>query len=414
MPVNNGYILSIVIPTKNRQDYAAKTVKQILLIPDQDIQVIVQDNSDSDILEKMLLPLFGDKRLKYKFSSGVLSFVDNFSLAVSHADGEYICIIGDDDGINHEIVEVSRWAKSKNIDAIKPVVNNVYFWPDTGISNDFKSNSGYMMINKISSKFKFVNTDAELIKLMNNGCQKYLDLDLVKLYHGIVRKSKIELVKKITGRYFGGLSPDIYSSISLSLIIPRVLCIDYPLTISGVCKQSGSADSVTGKHTGEYESAPHLKGHHSYNWSTEVPKFYSVETIWADSALAAIKDMNRYDLLGEYKEEALIAYCIYKHNNYSSFVKKHYFDRMKDLNISSINAKSNLYLSVIVGPIYDFIKKVISKITRKKDDLIKLYNITDIIAAQDELSRYLDSNLFSIEKIINEFENTIDIGNDQL
>lgn len=408
MEASNKFIISIVIPTKNRQEYAIKTVKQVLLSPEPDIQVVIQDNSDDNKLERMLEPLMYDKRLKYNYCPGVLSFVDNFGIAVSHSDGEYICMIGDDDGINHEIVEISRWAKDNNIDAIKPAVNTVYVWPDTGIiANDKKANSGYMTLRKVSSQTKFVETKPELIKLLRNGCQKYLNLELVKLYHGIVRRTKIELVKKETGKYFGGLSPDIYGAVSLSIAISKVLCIDYPLTISGICKKSGSADSATGKHTGKYEDAPHLKGHSNYKWAPEVPKFYSVETIWADSSLAAIKDMKHQNMLKEYKEESLVAYCIYRHGEYSSLVKDHYFRRMKKLKIPRYKAMINLYKSLIIGLGLDFTKRVFNKITRKKGDLIKLYSVNDILHSHEELLKYLKKNNLSIGKVIKNIENEI-------
>jgi len=406
MEIQNEYIISIVIPTKNRQEYAFKTIKQILLSPEPDIQVVIQDNSDDNKLEEMLKSLMFDKRLKYNYSAGILSFVDNFAVAVSHSDGEYICIIGDDDGINHEIVELSRWAKENNIDAIKPAVNTVYIWPDTGIiANDKKANSGYMTLGKVSSNTKFVETKPELIKLLQNGCQKYLSLELVKLYHGIVRRTKIEIVKEKTGKYFGGLSPDIYGAVSLSITIPKVLCIDYPLTIAGVCKKSGSADSVTGKHIGKYENAPHLKGHSNYEWSPEVPKFYSVETIWADSSLAAIKDMRHQNMLNEYKEESLVAYCIYRHAEYSGLVKEHYFRRMKELQMPQFKAVINLYKGLLMGPGLDFAKRAINKIARKKGDFIKLYGINDIIHSHEELLKYLKENDLSIQKVIQNIEN---------
>lgn len=404
----NNFIISIVIPTKNRQEYAFKTIKQILLIKDKDIQVVVQDNSDDNRLENMLESFKSDKRLQYNYYSGILSFVDNFGSAVSSAKGEYICIIGDDDGINHEILETARWAKKNKIDAIKPTINSIYIWPDTGIiSRDDRANSGYMTISKISSGYKFVNTDNELKKLLRNGCQRYLDLEMVKLYHGLVKREKLEQVKSVTGKYFGGLSPDIYGAVSLSVLIPKVLCIDYPLTISGICKKSGSADSVTGKHTGRYEDAPHLKGQSKYEWSKEVPKFYSVETIWADSAIAAIKDMRQEQQLENFRLDVLATHCIINYREYSNLVKKHYYKRMEEMKISKRKALINLYKSYIIIPTLNFGRKVKNRLTRRKGDLIKIYGVEDIAQAHEELQKYLKKNDLSIEKAINKIEREI-------
>ena len=45
--MKNNFLLSVVIPTKNRENYASATVEQILNINDDRIQVVIQDNSDT-------------------------------------------------------------------------------------------------------------------------------------------------------------------------------------------------------------------------------------------------------------------------------------------------------------------------------------------------------------------------------
>ena len=403
--MKNKYLISIIVPTKNRTEYALKTIEQILSIDDDSIQLVVQDNSDTNNLKDSITHFCNDSRLKYNYSSELLSFVDNFSLAVSLADGEYICVIGDDDGINPEIVKIARWASENNIDAIKPEVQAVYIWPETGILlHNKKANDGYMRISKISKKIRVCNTKTELKKLLNNGCQKYLTFDVVKLYHGLVKKSCMEEVKKQIGVYFAGLSPDIYSAVALSIVIPEVISIDYPLTISGICKKSGSADSATGKHTGELKDAPHFIGHTGYSWADEVPKFYSVETIWADSSLAAIKDMKQYDLLEEFKLEFLIAYCLKKYSKFSDVIKQQYVDYSSQKKFTRNEAKILLIAAFIEGPCIDIVNRVFSRLTRKKDDFVTLYNVRDIIQAEKELSNYLNNKRLNIEDVIVEIE----------
>ena len=38
--MNNGYLLSIVVPTRNRQTYCFESVKQILAVTDESVQII--------------------------------------------------------------------------------------------------------------------------------------------------------------------------------------------------------------------------------------------------------------------------------------------------------------------------------------------------------------------------------------
>ena len=48
------YLLSIVIPTRNRQKYALQSVQQIYDVTDDAVQIVVQDNSDDNSLSAML------------------------------------------------------------------------------------------------------------------------------------------------------------------------------------------------------------------------------------------------------------------------------------------------------------------------------------------------------------------------
>lgn len=281
------FLLSIIIPTKNRQYYAAKSIEQILQIKSDKIQLVIQDNSDEDKLLSAISQYESDKRLVYNYTSEVLSFVENFNRGLEAAKGVYVCSIGDDDGINTEVIDFLEWAYEHDIDAITPSLRAVYFWPNSlnGIDN------GRLDIYDMSDDCYFVNPDKGVKSFLKGGCVDYLSFNLAKFYHGFVKRNIFENVKEKSGYYIGGLSPDIYSSIALSLMCKKLLIIDYPLTISGICSTSGSADSATGKHTGDLNQAPHFRGHDKYEWNNEVPDFYSVETIWADSALAAIRDI---------------------------------------------------------------------------------------------------------------------------
>ena len=126
---NDNYILSIIIPTRNRERYAFDCVMQILESTNSDVQVVIQDNSDTDSLYNKFIDSPFLSRIKYSYSNEVLSFVVNFSNAVSQADGEYVCMIGDDDGINPEIVKFVYWAKENDIEAITPEIRLNYVWP---------------------------------------------------------------------------------------------------------------------------------------------------------------------------------------------------------------------------------------------------------------------------------------------
>lgn len=393
--MESEYLLSIVIPTKNRENYALATIQQILSLNDHRIQVVIQDNSDEETLRESIIK-FNNKSLKYNYSNTTLSFVDNFNMAIDLADGEYICIIGDDDGILPLITEVVVWAKTNMVDAIKPGLNAVYYWPNSMAIKE-KNDNGYLTINPFTKKVNLRNPQIEVEKLLKQGASDYLKLNLVKLYHGIVRKECLEEIKKETGKYFGGLSPDIYISVALSLNIKKVVEIGFPLTISGICNKSGSSDSATGKHTGELESAPHLKGHKNYVWTKDIPKFYSVDTIWADSALAALKDLEETTLLMKFNLEFLTIKCLLKYPQYKKVILKNYLNNSKSSNY--VKMKNTIYFLVYISR--NLMKKMFRKIipNNKPNSNYYMNNVTDIISASAVIQKKLALNNINVLKV---------------
>src|SRR6266487_3404385 len=103
-------LLTIAIPTRNRREYAVACIRCVLRTSSQDLEVVVQDNSDSDELGRSLQEQFTDERLRYAYEGGRMSVVENCNRALSRATGEYVTLLGDDDGVNPEIIDAVRWA----------------------------------------------------------------------------------------------------------------------------------------------------------------------------------------------------------------------------------------------------------------------------------------------------------------
>lgn len=285
-------ILSIIIPTKDNEYIASRSIKAVAGLNLENVEIIVQDNSKTNALKQKLENLIENKQINYNYSDQKMDIIGNFNLSLSRARGEYICFIGDDDGIHPKILEVTIWAKTNGIKAIVPNLSAVYYWP--GSLENYSC--GCLRLSKFSGEFTSYNPQNELIRLLNNGCIDYLDYHLPKAYHGIVLKEKMEEIKYITGNYFSGLVPDMYGVTALSLILDEVLYIDFPLTISGISPKSYSGKTVINETNGPLEKAPHLKDRTDYNWAQNVPRIFSSETIWADTLMHALDDMKRSDL----------------------------------------------------------------------------------------------------------------------
>ena len=388
--------LSILIPTRNREDYAVQVIRHILKISDARFELVIYDNSDTDRLKTLLSESLKDARLKYFYNNDILSFVDNFSLGISQCEGEYVTIIGDDDGINPVIIDMAEWAYKAGIDAITPSLPLVYYWPNSGATA--QNDDGRLVMGEISCKAKLCHPGKEVIKLLKNGCQNYLSFNLAKAYHGMIKRTVLQEIKDRTGKFIGGLSPDIYLSIAASLMVKKVLIIDYPLTISGICKKSGSADSATGKHTGKLEQAPHFKGHTTYAWSDKVPAFYCVETIWGDSALAAIKDLELNSLLKYFNVDVISAFCLKLHPQFREIILENLTKNYK-VSKDSFLIKARMAMGFITGPYLAYVKAVKRHLLNRKGHTV-FNTIPDIEAVSVIIQNNIrDKNKLLLENI---------------
>ena len=397
-----SFLLSVIIPTRNRQFYAERAIEQVLSVANERLQLVIQDNSDEPLLRSFCDRFAGDPRLTYQYTAQLLSFVDNFSEAVSLADGEFICMIGDDDGIMPEIVTVAAWAKEHDVDAVTQVTNAVYLWPAPESVLGYDNSSGTLRLSYPGTDAKQCKVRQAVEQWMSYGGQKYLATEMVKLYHGLVKKKCLETVKQKTGHYFGGLSPDIYAAVALSLTVEKAVRIRYPITISGVCPGSGSADSITGKHTGELKEAPHLKGHADYTWSAAVPAFYSVETIWADSGLQAINELGMEEYMPLFNRAALTMYCLHKSPSYKRTIKQ--YARKHRITWFAV------FRQTIRLRYRDFIRRLIKRLTRKTNDVSVIYDINDIVSAQKEVQNLLRRNGISMEEVIKNMTDVLGEG----
>lgn len=290
------YVLTVVIATKNRQFYCIETIKAIL---DDDkhhkIQIAIADNSDNNEIEKFV-NYINDPRVKYSYNKAPITNTDNFNDAMNLADGKYVTVIGDDDGLLPNIFEILKWANDNDIDSFSARNCVIYYWP-----NSLKEYpNGHLIMPKSKNVYDKIQVKNELKALLNNGLQHYLSFSLPKVYHGFVKKEIFDAVKKKTGRYFGGLSPDIYGCISCSNFIKIHYVINTPLTIAGVCAKSTTADLFTGKHRGELSTMPHLHNRKNYDWSNLVPEYYSPNTVWAETAIKALLDTDNAQLLKKF------------------------------------------------------------------------------------------------------------------
>lgn len=242
-------LLSIVIPTKNRAATAVSAVRAALDIGSDDLEVVVQDCSDEPGLDAAIAAHVSDQRLRYRYDPRPRSMTDNWNRAMMSASGEFICLVGDDDGVDARLVQVAAWARAHGVKAVN--------FPHSGfVWQGYPSRmQGKGLIHRCTGAVTWCNGERELRSCMSS---RFLPIaGLAQIYHGLVHRDVFEAMHARTGTYFDGLAPDYYSAAMASALVKDAFVhVDYPLTMAGLSRASNSGRSLAGgleKHLQEYD-----------------------------------------------------------------------------------------------------------------------------------------------------------------
>jgi len=374
---NKEPLLSIAIPTKNRQYYCIEAIKHILSYDEEDFELVVQDNSDDTQVQEFVNSI-DDKRLKYSYTNEAISSVENMNRSIEKTNGEYVCMIGDDDTVLPEIFEYASYMKENDLDSICAKYNPAYIWPSK------ISNGSLTVIRcKYEKPIKKVSLRKDLKVLAQNGIIDYQQYFLPRLYHGLIKKTILNKIHNKIGAYISGLSPDIYLTVALSTLVSNHLIINEPLTIAGACPSSSTAQNTDGGHRGELEEAPHLQNRGDYQWDELVPRYYSVETIWAETALTAARD---FDIPEIYEHFNIVLFNIisFMHNKSISHIVIREIKVLRNQNGIKFNLLKNSYMTIkyfLLNNSQRLLKKIFLK---------KIFQYNNIKNIKDSVSKIQD------------------------
>lgn len=311
--MNKQPILSLLIPTKNRFTYLINLLGYLSEIESDEFEIVIQDNSEINKEITDYLRDIKDNRIKYFHQPEWLSVSDNCELAIQRSTGEYICMIGDDDGVTPQILDVVQWMKDSDIDAVlssKPT----YHWPGIVSRLDGQTETGRLYLHEYDGLVHKIDVDIELQKVLKNGATNiYL---LPRVYHGIVSRKCLDQLRAIAGTCFPGPSPDMANAVGLTCVVKTLFHINLPIIINGNCPSSTGGLGARAAHHGEIHEISFLPKDTAEKWPVQIPKFWSGPTILATSAVFSLSKTNRLSLIQEINYPALYSICAMFHSEY--------------------------------------------------------------------------------------------------
>jgi glycosyltransferase involved in cell wall biosynthesis len=292
-----SYLLSIVVPTKDRYKYLKHLIELIKGFNFESVELVVQDNTEDNKPIMDYLSGLNFPHLKYFHCSEQIPISLNADRAVLNSSGEYVCFIGDDDGVLDNIVECVQWMKNNQVDALVPAEVN-YLWPDHFLK---QSASKVFLHNNRNNQFsqcaQITDPFQVLSESINNGFLNRGRLPLV--YHGVVAREVLDKIYEKTDSYFPGASPDIANGVALCFYVKKYVRLDCPVIISGASREHGGGVNHKKNRIAPIDEVPFLPPNAKADWERTLPRLWAGETVWPESAIKALRSMGREDLVAK-------------------------------------------------------------------------------------------------------------------
>lgn len=289
-------LISVVIPTKDRYEYLRQVVDLILGYNLPELELVIQDNSTDNTDFLKFLDSYNNNHIVYNYTKEWIAIRDNLDNGIRNSHGDYVCVIGDDDGVMSNIVECVRWMKNNDVDVLIPLVVQ-YNWPDyiTDSKNQFSGIMFYPKGTSFENKPQDISLQKVLEESLKNGFINRGRLPLC--YHGIASRAVLDLIDARGGHYSPGPSPDIACGVALSLVAKHYVRTNFPVIISGASAMHGGGIRKIRGRIADIDDVVFLPKGAKKDWEKKLPLYWCGETVWPESAIKALRYMGRGDLI---------------------------------------------------------------------------------------------------------------------
>lgn len=240
--------ISVVIPTRDRPDTLKHAVATVRGAMDRypEAELIVCENP-----------------------GGARTMTDNWELAVSRATGEYVTVLGDDDGLTlHALEHVGWFANTTKADIINST-QAIYSWPGV--------DWGFFLPASIPTRMRRF---APLIEDVQHHLPNIFGAP--SLYNSFVHRDVLDRIRAKSGRLFGSVTPDWYSAIALAVTCSEYLSVGTPLRLAGISPKSNGY--------GASQGSALTNGPSDVRWHDQVPRLPYCAAAIAAEVICQVND----------------------------------------------------------------------------------------------------------------------------
>lgn len=272
---------SIVVPTRDREATLRFTLQTCEHQDFDDYEIVVSDNSTTTATRE-LVESIATPRIRYVRPPEPMAMSDHWDFAISQAKGEFITVIGDDDGfLAHGLREIDRIIGMLGAQILRwePVCYN---WPDLPQQEFAKADEILIPLRQVDAYHPIHARDSRrMIQAAANLEVPYSQLPMI--YCSMIHRSLIERLRgRQSGRLFLSQCPDVYSSFAFAHLVETYHAVDAPMSINALSGRSNGVGNLYLK--GKSSVA---RDFHSLNAKARLPMHSTVPDVQVMSTYVA-------------------------------------------------------------------------------------------------------------------------------
>ncbi len=225
---------SILVPTRQRPDTLLATLATLIWHRGDDYEIVIADNcGDQEVADVIAAVQLRHARVKHIRSDRVLPMSENWERGLAACSGEYVSVLGDDDGFLPSTLDIVRQLVAATDARVIAWEVHTYWWPDTIAHwnrNRLYATFGNNDVRWIDSRAMLVETYRDALAFGH----------LPMIYNAFVHREIIDSVIDRFGAYFvpPEMSPDVMSGIINLAYTSRYLYSFRPLAVRGNSRRS--------------------------------------------------------------------------------------------------------------------------------------------------------------------------------
>jgi len=246
---------SIVMPTRNRGQLLQYALQSALDQPTADLEIVVSDNDSHDDTPAVARR-FGDPRVRYVRTPETLAMPDSWEFALSHATGDYVTFLCDDDAFSPRLLSaVDAVIRGRGVEVVcwrrQTYVHPSWYVPEQRNILQYTRTTGGVTMYDSRAALKALCVDLSV----RQGSLGPLMLN------SICSKRVIDTARRRMGRFFLPPSPDYSTYMAVLALVDRYAFLDDALMLSGSGRESiGSSSAYKPNTETAKEFAKEFKG----------------------------------------------------------------------------------------------------------------------------------------------------------